>query len=152
MKIKLIIIILGFALFSACTDLNLNPLSEGSSNTWYSDENEVNLSLNDMYRLVFWPMDDDAWTDDWTSRSALTPITSATINGEWDTSINLWKNSYKVIARANTLLASIDRAADVIPADKMDQYRAEAHFIRASMYAMLIAHFGDVVYYTSLLR
>ena len=131
MKIKIILITLGIAVFAACTDLNLNPLSEGSSENWYSNESEVNMALNDLYRLVFWPMDDDAWTDDWMSRSALTPITSATINGEWSTSGDLRANSYKTIARTNTLLVSLDRAANEIPPEKLDQYAAEAPFVRA---------------------
>lgn len=34
----------------SCVDLNLNPLSEGSSENWYSSQAEIEMSLNDFYR------------------------------------------------------------------------------------------------------
>lgn len=38
-----------------------------------------------------------------------------------------------------------------IPQNKIDLYTAEAYFLRASMYARLISHFGDVVYVTEVI-
>ena len=32
----------------ACANLDINPLSEGSSENWYSDETEIQMSLNDL--------------------------------------------------------------------------------------------------------
>ncbi|HEY9489333.1 MAG TPA: RagB/SusD family nutrient uptake outer membrane protein, partial [Chryseosolibacter sp.] len=100
-----IYIILGVIFLSACQDLDLNPLSEGSSATWYADETQINMSLNDLYREVFWPMDEDPrfndnpWTDDYIRRNFVSPIISATINGEWGVLRDLWANSYKAISR-----------------------------------------------------
>ena len=37
----------------SCVDLNLNPLSEGSSENWYSSQAEIEMSLNDFYRTDF---------------------------------------------------------------------------------------------------
>src|SRR5690606_3414088 len=79
--------------FTGCNDLDLNPLSQGSSESWYSNEVEINMSLNDLYREVFWGLDDPAWSDDWMYRETLTPITSATINGQWGTITTMWSNS-----------------------------------------------------------
>ena len=39
--------------FSACVDLNLNPLSEGSSENWYTTKQEIEMSVNDFYRTEF---------------------------------------------------------------------------------------------------
>ncbi len=34
-------------MITSCVDLNLNPLSEGSSENWYSSASEIEMSLND---------------------------------------------------------------------------------------------------------
>ena len=146
------LILIIFAAFTACEDLDLNPLSEGSSETWYSNQSEIDMALNDLYRDVFWTTDVDAngdgsWTDDWTSRNVVSQIAGGTINGEWSVVINLWKNSYTAISHANTVLANLDRATDV-PQVTLDKFAAEARFVRASMYSLLISHFGDVIYFT----
>lgn len=151
MKYKIYFLLLSMVAYSGCESLDLNPLSEGSSATWYSSESEIEMSVNDLYRDVFWPENSEDWTDDWTYRNGLTPITDGTINGEWGTINTIWTNSYKAIARANTLLANLDNAKDFLPQEKIDQYAAEARFNRASRYSYLISHWGDVIYYENVL-
>lgn len=152
-----IYIILAIIVLSACQDLDLNPLSEGSSATWYADETQINMSLNDLYREVFWPLDEDPrfndnpWTDDYIRRNFVSNIISATINGEWGVLRDVWANSYKAISRANTVLANLERAGAAIPQATIDRFAAEARFVRASQYAFLISHFGDVIYFTEVL-
>ncbi|MDR3140676.1 MAG: RagB/SusD family nutrient uptake outer membrane protein [Tannerellaceae bacterium] len=147
MKYNKLFVLLGLAIAISCTDLNINPLSEGSSESWYSSEAEIEMSVMELYRNVFWPQDDDEWTDDYTNRDLSTPVTGATINGEWGTVTSLWTNSYKPIVRANTLLENMDKALNVgISQSAVDQYSAEAYFIRAAKYADLISHFGEVPY------
>ncbi len=150
-KISQLLLISGLIFFSACNDLDLSPLSEGSSENWYSNESEITMAVNDLYREVFWPADNDEWTDDFTRRDLTTPITNATINGEWSTVTNVWKNAYKTISRANTILDNLDRATDVLPQATIDKFAGEARFVRASQYALLISHYGDVVYFTEAL-
>ena len=48
MKKLLLYIGAGILLLSACHDLNLNPLSSGSTENWYSTETEVQMSYIDM--------------------------------------------------------------------------------------------------------
>ncbi|UZR96652.1 RagB/SusD family nutrient uptake outer membrane protein (plasmid) [Chondrinema litorale] len=146
--IKYLSITLMTLLYSSCTELDLNPLSEGSSANWYNNEEEVVMALNDLYRSYLWYKDDDAFTDDWTSREALSTVTNATVNSEWSWSGSLWLNCYKGITRANTIISNIDRAADNLTQEQMDVYIAEAKFVRATMYSFLVARFGDVVLYT----
>lgn len=149
--------VLGMLILSACQDLDLNPLSEGSTETWYADENQINMSLNDLYREVFWPLDEDQrfndnpWTDDYIRRNFTSPIISATINGEWGILRNWWSNSYKAISRANTILDNLERASGAVPEETINRFAAEARFVRASQYAMLISHFGDVIFFTDVL-
>ncbi len=146
MKYKLLIIIL--IIVSSCNNLDLNPLSEGSSENWYSTQTEIEMAVNDLYRNYLWPQDNDNWSDDWTERNSLSQITAGTINGEWGTSGNLWKNSYKGISRANTILASLVRAREQVLPELLARYEAEAKFVRAGIYSVLISKFGDVVFYT----
>jgi len=148
---KIIILLATVAFFTACNDLDLSPLSEGSSANWYSNESEINMALNDIYRGVFWPQDGDDWTDDWTNRNNTTPINGGTINGEWGSLTTWWRNTYKAISRANTILANLERGEGEIPESTLKAFEAEAKFVRASMYAYLIARWGDVVYFTNVL-
>ena len=154
MKNKIIIILLLSGLFStmSCTDLNLNPLSEGSSANWYSNESEITMALNDQYREVFWPRDGDNWTDDYIQRNVTNGFTNGTLNGEDGTINSWWANSYKCIARSNTILANLEKSKGKLAQAVLDKYAGEAKFIRASQYAMLISHYGDVVYSTTLLN
>ncbi len=143
--------LLGLLVLTACDKLDLNPLSYGSSETWYSTPEEINMSLNGLYKDAFWGTDADDWTDDLIYRDVLTAITGATINGESDFVNTLWTNSYKAISRANTILSSIDKNAGSIPEATINKFKAEAQFVRAAQYSKLISHYGDVVYYTGVL-
>jgi len=150
MKIRIIIISILFPLLS-CTDLNLSPLSEGSSDNWYSDETEISLSINDLYSIEFWHRDSDGWTDDWMSRSATNEITSATINGQFSAGSDMWSNAYTCIARSNTILENLAKVGDEIPVSVINIFEANARFVRAAQYSQLISHWGDVVFYTNTL-
>jgi hypothetical protein len=131
---------------NACVDLNLNPLSEGSSGNWNSTEDEVQFSVNNFYSDAFWGHPKDDLTDDLTYRDQLRATTAGTITSEWDQSQELWVNSYKGISRANMLLATIDRAEGNIDPVRMERYKAETRFFRAYLYSRLIFHFGNVIY------
>jgi starch-binding outer membrane protein, SusD/RagB family len=137
--------------FTSCVDLDLNPLSEGSSKAWYSTETEMGMSVNDLFREVFWPAFNDEWTDDYTRREALTPITNATINGQWGTVNTVWTNNYKVIARANSILLNLDKIKGSSPEATVNRIAGNAYFARAAKYAELVFLYGDVVYTTKIL-
>jgi hypothetical protein len=151
-KIFTILLFAGFVSAVSCTDLNLNPLSEGSSANWYSNESEITMALNDLYREVFWPRDGDNWTDDYTQRDVTNGFTNGTLNSEDGTINGWWANSYKCIARANTILANLENSAATLPKATIDKFAGEAKFVRAAQYALLISHYGDVVYSTTLLN
>lgn len=146
-KLFFIILCLGAFVLSSCSKLDLNPLSEGSSGNWYSDETQITMSLNDLFRSVFWPRDNDLWTDDFNFRGENNAITAGTFNGENSTAVTLWSNSYKAINRSIKVIESLDKVRDKISEEKLKVYEANARFVRASRYADLIAHFGDVPFY-----
>lgn len=145
MKSKFLYICLSLSLLS-CQKLDLNPLSQGSSETWNSNAEELIMSLNDLYREDLWLKDLDDWTDDWIYRDGLTDITNATINGQTGFVNTNWKNTYKNISRANTVLENMDRVVGVLPEAQIASYTAEARFVRASMYSYLLSHYRNVVY------
>ena len=156
-KILTILLLSGLITATSCTDLDLNPLSEGSSVNWYSNESEIIMALNDLYSIDFWPnyltpyWDYDLWTDDMMYRDRTTSITNGTLNGQDVTANSWWTTIYKGIARANTILANLEKSKEKLAQSIIDKYAGEARFVRAAHYARLITYYGDVVYYTDIL-
>ena len=159
MKKYIILGLIGCAL-SACADLDLQPLSKASPETWYTDQTQIEMSLNSLYSHPLWPMfkDDisrttmimalDEASDDWANRTTLTVFTNGTLNSDNSTFVkSTWKNSYTAISRCNTLLNNIDHAKDNLSTELYERYIADARFVRACQYSRLIEYFGDVVYY-----
>ena len=142
------------ALLTACVDLDLSPKSQGSSENWYSTAQELEFSLNALYTPWMWYTEawrlfpTDRWTDDWSQRTNLYDWLGGTISTTWGEGANHWANYYKGIARANTILQSIDNAKDNLSEAQINQYAGEAKFFRASFYTYLITLFGDVPFYT----
>lgn len=138
-------IIASLLFLSSCVNLDLDPLSEASSENWYKSETQLQMSVNNLYWIYFWQSDGDDWTDDWMYRDFMTPVTNGTINSEWDYSEYLWTYCYKAIARANTIIEKLpDAQANGVSAAFCAQVEAECKFVRAYQYAYLISHFGDV--------
>ncbi|GAA4461716.1 RagB/SusD family nutrient uptake outer membrane protein [Nibrella saemangeumensis] len=138
-------ILLLTASVTACNTLDLNPLSEPSTATFYSNQTELELAVNDLYRLDFWGNDNEQFTDNYWHRGQLgNAVTFGTMNAEDATAQAYWTACYKAIARANSFLANKDRAAVNTPAPVITRLEAEMRLIRAYQYARLITHFGDV--------
>lgn len=145
----------GLVCFS-CNTLDLNPLSEGSSETWYSNEDEIEMSVTRLFHQDFWTDIQmvsnaelkDAFADNYTTRTALTAVTNATINGRTSFVATVWQRAYKNIAAANLIISNADRAAGTMTEEKIAMYKANAYFSRACMYGKLIFYYGDVPFYT----
>lgn len=146
---KNILIIFLVAGLASCTKLDLNPLSEASTATFYSNQTELELAVNDLYRIDFWGNDNEQFTDNYWHRGQLgNTVTFGTMNAEDATAQTLWTNCYKAIARVNTFLAYKDRAAANTSATVIKQLEAEMRLIRAYEYSRLIIHYGDVPFIT----
>jgi hypothetical protein len=142
---KILYIITCIACIPACTKLDLNPLSEPSTATFYSNQTELELAVNDLYRLDFWGNDNEQFTDNYWHRGQLgNAVTFGTMNSEDATVQAYWTLCYKAIARVNTYLANMDRAAASTPPAVMTRLEAEMRLIRAYQFSRLITHFGDV--------
>jgi hypothetical protein len=57
---------------------------------------------------------------------------------------NIWNSMYIIIRRANTILANMDRATDLVGREKTE-LTGYVHFIRAYAYYRLVMHYGSVV-------
>ena len=69
------IILLGCCLgLNSCYELDLNPLSQASSENWYSNETEIEMSIKDFYRDAFWPLDNEDKTDNFIYRETPSEI------------------------------------------------------------------------------
>ena len=154
MKKAIFSILAAAALMTACVDLDLTPKSQGSSENWYSNSQELELSLNALYRPVMWYTEawrlwpTDRWTDDWSQRTQTYDWLGGTISTTWSEGSKHWANYYKGIARANTIIQSVDKAKENLSEAQITQYVGEAKFFRASFYTYLITLFGDVPFYT----
>ncbi|RYZ31024.1 MAG: RagB/SusD family nutrient uptake outer membrane protein, partial [Sphingobacteriales bacterium] len=142
---KIIGILFLIAVATACSKLDLTPLSEPSTSSFYSNQTELELAVNDLYRLDFWANDNEQFTDNYWHRGQLgNTVTFGTMNSE-DAGVQAyWTACYKAIARVNTFLANKDRAAAVTSPAVMTRLEAEMRLIRAYQFSRLITHFGDV--------
>ncbi|RQO76675.1 RagB/SusD family nutrient uptake outer membrane protein [Pedobacter sp. KBW01] len=147
-----IIAMLGICIWS-CKKLDLNPLSSPSTSSFYSNQVELELAVNDLYRLDFWaPIKENtgAWEEFFSDNcyyrggSGSNPVIAGTQSSSDAFSLTFWTNAYKAIARVNAFLENKDRAAASTPATVMTTLEAEMRLIRAYQYSKLITHYGDV--------
>jgi len=150
---KYLILVISICMVSSCENLDLNPLSEGSSENWYSDATEIELSLNDLYRTYLWDLEQnleaERFTDNWAQRQSIKDYVAGTINSEWSFSEDLWLATYKGITRANTIINSLENATENVPEEQLERFDAEARFFRAIFYGRLVFLYGDVPFYTN---
>lgn len=141
--------------FSGCNDLDLNPLSEASDATWFSDESELEMSVVNVFHQGFWnnyaPLNFYFNTDDYCRRVEPSDLLNGTVTGRSTIITNAWDSHYRCIARANFVLANSEKIQNV-PENKMNMYIANAKFARATQYSKLIFHWGDVPYYEGVIN
>lgn len=157
MKLRYLVTILSVATLTSCTKLDLHPLSEASNETWYTNQAQIEMSLNTLFLHQFWPVVKteiptataafDEIADDWTNRTTLLSFTSGTFNSQTAMVGGIWSYSYKAISRANTILANIDRSKANLSDENYRKYVATARFVRACQYSRIITLFGDPVYF-----
>lgn len=145
MRISIYIATVSLVALTSCQDLDLNPLLEPSSGNFYSNETELTIAVNDLYQYPFIGNDKEEFSDNFFNRGTLgNEVVSGTLNsGDPDVQA-LWFNSYKIIARANTIIANLDRAAGNTSPAVLALIQAQARVARAYQYSRLITHFGDV--------
>ena len=154
MKTK--ILLAGMCLsLAACESMDLVPKSQGNTESWYTSETELRLASNDFYILGYWqePLSSsEQWSDNTTYRQTNRnpgsggTVLDGTLNGQQYEVYALWQQSFKLIARTNTMLENIHKAKGAVTEEVYNRYAGEAYFCRACKYAELIFFYGDVPY------
>jgi hypothetical protein len=152
---KKIIITICFiaAAAAACKKLDLSPPSSPSTASFYTNQAELELAANDLYRQVFWtPSKESTGTFEeffsdncyYRGGAGSNPIIAGTLASSDANVQTYYQNCYKAIARVNTFLENDSRAAGSAPAAIIRRLEGEMRLIRAFQYSKLISHFGDV--------
>jgi hypothetical protein len=146
------ILFLNILWFNSCEDfLNLSPISEMTTASFYKNDSEVEggvVALYDgmqKYVQVEWALAE--------MRSDNTHTRAQRSEGEWQefetmnvqtinaTVSDYWIGNYNVIFRANTVLANLENVSN---ASLKLQFEGEAKFARALSHFNLVRAFGDI--------
>ena len=93
-KIRIFSVWMMALILTSCNNLDLNPLSESSTGNFYSNQQELEMAINDLYRSPFYSVDDELMTDNMTTRTISNAVVTGTINSDWTGSADVWPNSY----------------------------------------------------------
>lgn len=149
MKLKLKAVLI-FLLVAQSCDLNRFPLDAPSDATFYSNEGELELAVNGVYRSLWWHSQDqqviqrlDNVTDMGWLRGEPAGLADGSATPFLPSFKLFWTDLYHGIAKANNLLANLHRANGVADAFT-SRIEGEARFLRALYYHYLVELFGDV--------
>ena len=159
MKKITIIIALISIVFTSCTDelLELNPISENTTDNFYQSEADFNSAMNAAYNglqglnEIDYRMTEVRSDNAWAKR----PDAGFDIDNLQLASTNVyiaeyWEIAYNAIFRSNILLDQI--GASDLTEGKKTQFIGEAKFIRALVYFDLVRFFGDVPLVTRVVK
>lgn len=128
-------------LLSSCHDLNLSPLSSGSTESWYSSADEIRLAVNKAYQSDFLLMDgqydenNSDWSDDTMYRQTLLAFQNATLDAQNSLTRRRWINNFKLISKMNAVINKYQRAiSNGASENEIMPYVGEAYFFRARAY------------------
>ena len=106
------------------------------------------MSLSDLYRRDFFPIDDIMWADDFPSRGSTTFTQNSSLTATNGTVANWWANYYKGISRCLKLISKLDNAREMgLSESTISQYEGEAYFYIGMAYGMIAFRWGDAVLY-----
>lgn len=146
--IKAFIVFSTALMLYSCVDLNLNPLSEGSSNNWFSSAEEFEMATSDFYQEAYFPLMMAFYGDDMSDRNNVPMIAAGTVTADHENILKWWTQLYQSISRSQRVIANLEKGQELgIPQTKLDQYAGEAYFCMAFAYGYLAFHWGDVPLY-----
>ena len=153
-KIKILFIIVTGTIALSCKKqfLELNPISTVSVDVLYKTDKDFQDAVTGIYSALmaqyqnFWMFADlrsDDSKQEIPSNVTAFSLDNFTIGSDNSLLKDTWRNYYRVINRANTVLDKI-KEADVSIVKNKARYIAEAKFLRALAYFDLVRIFGDV--------
>jgi hypothetical protein len=146
MKTKYIFLSLIACLFTGCTKdfLDRKPIDFLAPDN-FKTENDIKGAVNGIYTAYISDKNEPIYTDFIVDNGYFPDyrdMWNRTYNNETSYIVNKWSRDYKVILRANTLLANIDGVK--LTPTAYNQYKGEATFLRALAYFDLSFFFGGV--------
>lgn len=135
--------------FTSCNDLDLAPTNKFTDLTYWSSPEKASAVLSMAYSQMFGAnyffanerLSDNLYEGRGNSDEKL--ITSGQADAALGRFANEWKNCFEGIKTVHTFLENVDRVPDMDEALKT-RMKAEARFIRASLFFRLSCHYGDV--------
>ncbi|MGV8090391.1 MAG: RagB/SusD family nutrient uptake outer membrane protein [Mangrovibacterium sp.] len=160
MKTTNILITLCFCMvsFISCDSdfLKTPPLTEVSTETFYSNESDAVMAVNGVYNSLYlynslfeWEdalTDNERWNEDG-SNSLYGGLAHyiETPTGSNSFTIRLWGKAYRTIQRANSAIENIEAMDGNLIEDRVrNELIAQCKFLRAWSYHSLVWRFGDV--------
>ncbi|WP_266366484.1 RagB/SusD family nutrient uptake outer membrane protein [Tellurirhabdus rosea] len=151
---KILLFILSALTLTSCEDyLDRQPLDTPASASYYNNEAEMNLALTGVYSSNYWTTGNlpvqvlyDLYTDIGLERAP--GIAQGNYDATNGTVSSFWGFMYTTVARANALLAGMERGKANVPAANFNRIQAEAKVLRAWAYYHLMGLYGDVPFYT----
>lgn len=167
-NIKYIAVILsGIFVINSCDtkDLELTNPNELSPETFFATETQVQSSVNAVYanlqtrglyaRHIFFALDNMSQENK--GNPQLEGNKKPFLNFSFDASNDIiqfyWETCFLGISKANFVLDNEEKiqalSNSVLSQEKKNKFLAEAHFLRAYYYFLLVPRFGDLPIYTS---
>ncbi|WP_114751115.1 RagB/SusD family nutrient uptake outer membrane protein [Pleomorphovibrio marinus] len=156
MKTYIYAFLLLFGLTACENLLDLESPTEPTDATFFSNEAELDLALTGVYNSLVWlggytlpvqvSMDNGA-TDIGLVRGGFTgfdELGAGSHSANTGGFLSIYTHMYRGIGRANNLINNLDRAADVVSAERLTQIKYEAMVLRAYYYHYLVFLYGDV--------
>jgi len=145
--LTLIPIILGF---SSCDQyLELQPLDQPGSETFFSTETELNMGVNACYNYIdpgnyyFWLAGlEDAGQIRMSSR--FDPFRFGNVSPLTSRVSNFYRDYYRGVSRCHIVIEGMEKVKDIMDEARWNELRAEVRVIRAWCYYNLVCKFGDI--------
>ncbi|QOG04947.1 RagB/SusD family nutrient uptake outer membrane protein [Flavobacterium sp. MDT1-60] len=166
-KIKyIVVVLLGILTINSCNDndLELTNPNQLSPETFFKSEAQVQSAVNAAYanlqtrglyaRHIFFALDNMAQENK--GNPQLEGNKKPFLNFSFDASSDIiqfyWETCFLGISKANFVLDNEDKiqalSTSVLTQEKKNKFLAEAHFLRAYYYFLLVPRFGDLPLYT----
>lgn len=166
-KIKyIVVVLLGILTINSCNDndLELTNPNQLSPETFFKSEAQVQSAVNAAYanlqtrglyaRHIFFALDNMAQENK--GNPQLEGNKKPFLNFSFDASSDIiqfyWETCFLGISKANFVLDNEDKiqalSTSILTQEKKNKFLAEAHFLRAYYYFLLVPRFGDLPLYT----
>lgn len=147
-SIGLIVALLIVTSFS-CTELDLVPLDEPTTENFFLSKEQFRQALDEGYRPVWWKSDEslNGVDDDFIRRAFLDAIKAGSVSSDFGRARAAWADMYKIITRMLVVLERIETQEGILTPEDKTIFSAEASGLLGAYWSYMINHFGDVPFY-----